>query len=384
MSAHDSFLDGLFDDVLDQPADRPRKNKFFPWHKPRKHYVRTKQWIRIINRHIDTIKTGEDIKYLSLPGDDLFDVKLIHDNICVPKDINLNFLGFNDFNNEVGFRKEDANLTLTEVRAMSNINSQSDVINYDIMNVGNHNSIPYKHVKSHGNFEIINLDFCDSMLGRVPSKIYADHYKLLTTLFRIQSSRDNPWLLFITTRIGNEYIAPEALKILLDCFENNCQDKKFSDVITNEFGYNLSLSIDELITEGKKFSNVVLISLLKWMQKNCLTLNPNFVVKLEDVMEYTVNYASTAPDMISFALKFTPKPNINHDPLGLAISNDQPLDEVEIACRFPSVIVRKRDCDLELEQNQILMQEMIHETENMLKNARYDTTNFLAWCTSEN
>ncbi len=382
MSANESLMDGIFDDIIDQPADRPKKDEFFPWHKPRKQYVRVKQWLRIINRNFDAISPNNELKYLSLPGDDLFDVKLIHDEVCIPKNVQLSFLGFNNFNNETGFRKEDANLTLTEVRAMPKINSNSDVINYDIMNIGKHDSIPYKQVKAHGTFEVINLDFCDSVIGRAPNKFQDDHYKLLTQLFRIQSSRDNPWILFITSRIGNEYIDEEALRILLNCFDRNCQDQRFVDTITDNFGYDLDTSLEEIILDGQAFSNVVLVSLLKWMQTYCLTLNPNFVVKLEDAIEYTVNPASTSPDMVSFALRFTPKPNINYDPHGLAINNHPPLNETEIACRFPPVLVRKMNCDVELNNDDLLRQEMITQTEILLKKARYDVTNFSSWCMS--
>lgn len=382
MSADESLMDGLFDDILEQPAGRPKKDVFFPWHKPRKQYVRTKQWIRIIERHFDSVVTNNEIKYLSLPGDDLLDVKELHDKICLPKDVNLNFLGFNDFNNDVDSRKEDANLTLTEVRAMPKISPASEVINYNIMNVGKYNSIPYKHVKAQGSFDVINLDFCDSVVGLSPNKFVDDHYKLLTQLCRMQSTRDEPWLLFITTRIGSEYIDPEALNILINCFNKNCQDEIFLDVMIDNFGYDLEVSQEELLSDGERFSNIVLISLLKWMQAYCLTLNPNFVVKLEDVLEYTVNHASNAPDMISIALKFTPKPNINIDPHGLAVNIHAPLNEVEIACRFPPVVTRKRNCDIELERDGVLKQQMISETEALLKKSRYDVTNFSNWCAS--
>ncbi|HDR2372831.1 TPA: hypothetical protein QCH90_004292, partial [Enterobacter asburiae] len=115
MSDQDFFSD-LFENVQEAPEGRLVKNQFMPWHHPRKHLVRLEQWVYFINKLLDKhFKDKKNLKYFSLPGDDLLDIRTIHDEICLERNITLQFLGFNDHESESS-REQNANISLNEVR----------------------------------------------------------------------------------------------------------------------------------------------------------------------------------------------------------------------------------------------------------------------------
>lgn len=89
MELHESFDQGLFDGLIEEPASRKTKKEFKPWHNPRKQLVRKEQWIYFTSKYLANILSGRTtLKYFSLPGDDLLDVRVFHDSICEPKKYN--------------------------------------------------------------------------------------------------------------------------------------------------------------------------------------------------------------------------------------------------------------------------------------------------------
>jgi len=380
MNQLDDFTADLFDDVVETPASRPTKNTFFPWHNPRKQYVRINQWLKILDRYKTNIFSNGTMKYLGLPGDDLLDIREIHNRFCANNNIKLNFLGFNNFSdNDESHRKENANLSITEVRELMYIDPSSDVIDNDILNIGRYGSLAYERVRTHGNFDVINLDFCDSVTKRPPSVFGGTHYNMITRLIQMQTARNKPWILFITTRIGENHVNDETLNILKACFSNNIQHDNFRTAVSEMYGIENHVCIDEHLGESTKFSNIILTSFCKWMLGYSLNLNPCSTISIEDVIEYKVLPEAPSADMISIALKFTPRHEINIDPLNLAANQtiqNLDLNESVIATRFISKIIRKIDCDAKLAEDDAIKEDMICQTIQLLQSARYDTSGY--------
>ncbi len=80
---NDVATDDLISDVVPnnlQHEQFPQK-EFKPWHRPRKQWIRVKQWKQETLRLVDAITlTDRPLTYLSLPGDDLLDVRVIYEN----------------------------------------------------------------------------------------------------------------------------------------------------------------------------------------------------------------------------------------------------------------------------------------------------------------
>ena len=159
----DDLLDGIVDNVVSEPGTRTVKSNFEAWHLPRKQFVRIKQWVSLIERNQSRILNGKNtLSYLSLPGDDLLDLRVIHDRFCVQNDVTLKFLGFNKYPRDINDpRHYDINLSLVEVKERKFIAQESVVLNNDINQIGSPGSSAHIAAQEHGPFDVINLDFCE-------------------------------------------------------------------------------------------------------------------------------------------------------------------------------------------------------------------------------
>lgn len=92
---------------------------FKPWHKPRKHFVRLRQWsdeVKALITDLSRMRAGalpERLRYLTLPGDELLDIRVLHD-ACAEKKVRLRYLGFNT--PEGGVRRLESELSQAKVQ----------------------------------------------------------------------------------------------------------------------------------------------------------------------------------------------------------------------------------------------------------------------------
>ncbi len=93
----------LVRDSLDErlpPTPEPAAQKpFQPWHKPRKQFIRLRQWCDEVKALLAELTKARgaapaSLSYLTLPGDELLDVRVLHD-VCGAQSVRLRYLGFN-------------------------------------------------------------------------------------------------------------------------------------------------------------------------------------------------------------------------------------------------------------------------------------------------
>lgn len=380
MEIHESFDQGLFDGLTEEPASRKTKKEFKPWHNPRKQLVRKEQWIYFTSKYLANILSGRTtLKYFSLPGDDLLDVRVFHDSICEPKKIQLNFVGFNDHTSDPE-REQDANLSLAEVRAMPFIDKESVYHENNVLHVGVFRSLAYTRMKDHGDYDVINLDFCDSITSCDPTKNEESHYHLLKNVINIQRSRDEPWLLFITTRVGSDHIQSDVLELLTSCYEANLEDDNFKNESINKYGISNSAELNQALTKPDLFNKLICISICKWLLSQALSSKPQVTVKVLDAMEYKVNPNAPHADMISFALYFVPHPDKDSDKIGLApvMKQHQKFKEPEVSIPYLHRFSVTTNCDEWLMEDTSKKEAVIDESLQLLDSARYDTTFYVA------
>lgn len=381
MEMHESFDEGMFDDFTEEPASRKAKKPFKPWHNPRKQLVRKEQWVYFTSYYLKAMLSERTtLKYFSLPGDDLLDVRVFHDEICEPNKVKLNFVGFNDHTSDPE-REQDANLSLTEVRAMPFIAKESVYHENNVLHVGVFKSLAYSRMKDHGDYDVINLDFCDSITSCEPTKGEESHYHLLKNVISIQRSRDEPWLLFITTRVGIEHIQPDVLELLLNCYEENLKDEKFRNESFEKYSVSNRDELIDALKEPKSFNKLICISICKWILSQALSSKPQVTVKVLDAMEYKVNPRAQHADMISFALYFIPHPDKDTDKIGLAPvkKKHQEFREPDISLPYLYRFSVTTDCDEWLNGDNDKKENVIGESMKLLESARYDTSSYISY-----
>jgi len=239
----------------------------------------------------------------------------------------------------------------------------------------NKGSLAYERFKDFSDYDVINLDFCDSITKRKPGDGNPNHYNLLTKIIQLQNHRDKPWLLFLTTRVGVDHIHDDALSSFKEHYKSNLTHESFKDKSREIFNVFDEETLNKAFSECEVFRKIISTSLCKWLLSFSLSLTPKTTVKILDAMEYKVLPESQYPDMISIALMFTPHSDEVTDPLGLAKfkRKAQVFDEPTIASNYLEKISKCTDCDNYLATSPEKKELMITKSIDLLNSARFDT-----------
>ncbi|SDJ54626.1 hypothetical protein SAMN04487926_16121 [Paraburkholderia steynii] len=384
MDNNSEHEDDLAADIIGEgtyEAARPLKKAFLPWHRPRKQYVRERQWIFHIRRALKEFKKIDDepLRYLGLPGVDLLDLRYIHERVCEEKKLPLLFLGFNTCNPHTDAGAE-LNISLTEVRALPQVVKDSDVIGADFRQIGVLTSKAYQYAKKTGPYDVVNLDLCDCFAAESPDKLDTTHYDAMKGLITFQGRRAEPWLLFLTTRGGSGDVHPGVLSKLANKYKANLEQcAEFRTASNEHLKIDSIADVDAALQAPRGEVDVFLTALCKWLLGEALANMPPTTVQLLGVLEYQVNERAKTPDLFSIALKFAPGNYVPPDALGLARPAGKKPTECEHAPALVPGIALRKDVDATLSGDPNLHEEMSVGMESLLVQARYDGKAFRAW-----
>jgi hypothetical protein len=363
--------------VYDQPPSFSKK--FEPWHKPRKQFVREKQWTALIESLIIERGTSpQSLNYRGLPGDDSLDIRHFHDVICAPKQLQLRFLGFNT-NLATGHNTKSAvEVSLDEITRLPYIHKKSDLSADDFVAISGE-TIAWDKALEMAPFDVINLDLCDSVAKEKPDVFAENHYNTIHKLMTLQSSsQKRPWLLFLTTRTDEDLVNPVVLRNLKKIYKNNLDCPAFSEKSLSNFAVSDESSLNEYCKKSKGFSNIFLLSFSKWILGMGLNQAPQSNVEIKDIMGYKVLSDSTS-DMYSIALKITPTLSPPIDVGGLAKRRKKGITECEKAIEMFEMLALQKNVDQVLKTDQSLNIEMMNNTSLLLEKARYDKVEYINW-----
>jgi len=379
-SIGDSFADDLLG-TNSYDFERPPKKDFLPWHRPRKQFVREKQWAeQLLKLVTDSPPETGVIKYLGLPGDDLLDLRHFHDKICAPNGLKLKFLGFNKGMKPGEEHKTELEISLDEVNRLPYVDNTSKLVDYDFTNIALPRSSAWNDSRKMGPFDIINIDLCDGFAKQPLSGFKQTHYNTLSTLMTLQSRRIQPWLLMLTTRTDSEGVDSNVFQRLKSLYDKNLEECTIFGHASNEyFSVNTLESLEGYCKNELGFSNIFIISLCKWILGIALDQNPPSKMALKNAFGYKVFAKSTCPNLVSIAIEITPTFSTSVDRLGLVTNTPETIDECTLATRILKRVNKQLDVDKILEEDTEMMSAMITSTSALLNQARYDITNFENW-----
>ncbi|MBA4304002.1 MAG: hypothetical protein C0424_07240 [Sphingobacteriaceae bacterium] len=369
-----------------QPSSPKERDGFQPWHKPRKQYVREKQWCQEIRELFDEHPPENNIfKYLGLPGEDLLDLRYFHDKICVPRGFKLKYLGFNNDGNSSVERGSDLHVSLHEVNRLGLVSEESAIMPDNFCKIADEKTPASKKTKHLGPFDVINIDLCDG-IGKQSHEFLQTHYSTLSRIMNLQSRRKNPWLLFITTRTaGPKQIDEGVFEVLKKIYVENLEKcPSFLEASMTERSISDETSLDSVIESAKGKADVFLVSLCKWLAAMGLSLTPKVEVKVKSVFGYKVYGGEDFQDMTSLSLLITPTDSGVNDPYGLAFPSQRDVNECELAVHALRLVCSQLDVDAVLEESAELKEEMIHATGELLELARYNKGRYLEWAGQAN
>ena len=361
-------------------APEPHKKDFSPWHKPRKQYIRHHQWCKEIEALlVDMHPDSNTLKYLGLPGDDLLDLRYFHAKVCEPRKMGLRFLGFNRNANPKSMQT-DLNISLDEVRKLSSVDHQSEIIWDDFCLVADDSSKAWNTTKALGPYDIINLDLCDGFGKHEPGVFDDTYYSAVNQLMSLQARNKNPWLFFLTTRAEKHHVHSDTLHRLLEKYlQNLASCPRFKAASMETFAIQDEISLKAAADTGDGHLAVLLVGLCKWLLGIAITQQPPSRVEVKSTIGYRVYAGAPHDDLISLALRFDPSFVPVGDPMGFAKHLSTLPNECELAAEALTQVGQRSCADKILADNMKLYSQMAEAMADLLRLARYDVPAFHAW-----
>ena len=347
------------DDHIDTslPPEAPRLSspeplRFMPWHKPRKHFVRVEQWLRhidgIVNKlGIETFADGEPLRYLTLPGPDLLDVRMVAE-YCSSKAIKLKYTGFCHAggSEERRLRQNVSQFSLTYKTSVVN---SSRVVRSMLQDVGVKNSEAAVELQKGGPFDVINIDACEPLADHADDR----SGRLVDTIRSITEDqlkrRRKPWVLFLTTPIQADSISAQSMNALNgQVIQNTKNDGDFANELAKKFGEDEDLDAflaRMCAANGDGLLSVFSLGLSKWLIH--LAEQAKFkVVKLKGFSYSMFRQEPFEPNMVSLCFLFEPVDIAISDNTGLT-SNQKPVETEETPAMSTHIRALKRAFNIE-------------------------------------
>ena len=287
MSSEITEASGLADDIFnvgEYQAVSPIERRFEAWHRPRKQFVRDRQWIEQVRKLYDeSTTTRDEFRYLGLPGLDLLDLRFFHSEICRPRGLRMSFLGFNSEALD-GTRAQIAlNISMDEMRKLNAVNARSEIVSDDFFAISNVNSIAYQKTIDIGPYDVINLDLCDG-LG-APASVRPGHsaHEALARIIPLQFRHKHSWLLFLTTRVGKAHVEQAFLDKLLGKYNENLRNcAGFQNSSKEHFTIEDLVSLANAAQTDAGLVPVYLTGVFKWLAGFAVESNPPSKLELEE------------------------------------------------------------------------------------------------------
>ena len=372
----DEFLGDIYQGEFKSQTVRMKKTDFKPWHKPRKHFLRLMQWCSETEKLMTRLNlpAGSEMRYLGLPGEDLLDLRVIKD-VC-PKGVQLRYLGFDD---SLAKETKELNLAQHEVNSDSSIHLSSRVIKDRIEQVVDSSQMAHKYVQDYAPFDVINLDFCQS-ITHLAKKGVIPYLEAIRTLCDIQiKNRVQPWLLFITTRAIREQLDPQTHKKLFErIIENLRTHQNFSTALGAQLGL-ASQDLENDLSGSKRLAHknwidAYVLAISKWLLNYMMSTSYKVTVKM--LPSYAYGVGSPKPDMISLAFYLEPNIPEHQDSSGLTRARHSgvvPPTESELAVDLITRVATIENVDKKFSGNPALKAKYVQKFSDLLAQLRYDT-----------
>lgn len=385
-SDDDDFL-ADFSGIGEYEAASPNPREYKPWHRPRKQYIREKQWCASIAEILpEWTSNSSTLKYLTLPGEDLLDIRLIHDRICNSSNVNIQFIGFDTSAAPDSANQTDFNTSLHETYRLEHIDRNSTVLPDDILLVGDPKSIAYQRVDASGPYHAINLDFCNGFAQNpVHPHSLPTVYDLLGAILDIQSRGPSRSLLFMTFRTNRASNSEKAIEKLFELAQSRFTDcQPYQRAVLRYFDVNNVAEFESSLLQDETFESTFLLSTFTYLLDAAFA--SNIELTLTDIVNYKVYPESPRPDMASIVITIRPFRNNVPDPNGLR--NNRFIVASPSLCSLSRDLVyptsNRRNVDTILADDDELREQMITGTMELLAQARYEVGDYRAWACQQN
>jgi hypothetical protein len=355
---------------------------FEAWHRPRKQYVRRVQWLEEIWRLTEDLDlhSGE-FRYLTLPGNDLLDIRYLAGQVFMPRELRLKYLGFNTAATPSNPAQAELNSAEFPIKRLDCVDPESQVSPGEFRRVGEPRSIAWKHVRRAGPFHAINLDLCGGFAGREKADGIPNYFTALKVLLQNQRGSDDDFLLFVTTRMDDDNVDTgirETLHRVAQNIYETCES--YASAFGDAWGLPED-SADVQISEATGTSEAFMLGLTQWLV-SC-GVAEGLKASVRSFMTYRSAPGPGEDDLVSLAIRFKPDPVIEPDSHGLVKPIGAQSTSVERECEQSTAIpgkVRGRVLvDDVLTAQSAEFEKCVEESCELLSAAGYDLDAYRGW-----
>lgn len=384
---------GSPDEATPSTLSDERLQQFAPWHHPVKQIVRQRQWAALAKKLLeDRQNNSTTLRYFTLPGKDLFDIKTLAE-VCAPLGVAIEYFGFNSMSppprpngeaseSEAGHVNSAAAWAAVESALRQAGRTTSDsIINPDrLEDIAVNHSHASAKLRLRPHFDIINVDVCDH-LAYAPAGRERTTFDALNALLQHQMGAKSPWLLYLTTRADRNLLGVPGLAFQKAISENlNVAGSGFGAALADCLEANQSKIVSELNAvwnaQDMKFLKLFTVGLGKFLLQ-FFCGQPNLPANVELASAYAYRVYEDEPDMLALAFRITPEPPRVFPPSAggaAVIPSLEPARAVRVAERAK----RLWDIDSALDDKQVRL-EAVEGMQRLLEGAHYDIAEWKYW-----
>lgn len=351
----------------------PEPLTYAPWHKPRKQFVRRVQWAQEVQGLISALRKsgylqGDTVRYLTLPGPDLLDVRVLSE-VCRENTASLKYLGLCRDNES------------RQARLRRNISAfseaEGDVLPYTFEALAKPNGTAMRAIGSLGSFHVINVDACQPLAKRDPNETGRLIDAIRTVIEHQVNKARHQWLLFITTVVQPGSVSENSLSTLkAEIQKNSAQSLEFKSLAISAIdpsGDALDSCLAAASSDrGEPFARMFSLGLTKWLIHLCEDHGYS-VIGRKPYCYSTIPAEPFPANMVSLGFEFRPKPLDLTDQSGLTETQHLPFDDsgLPLDIRAAKAIEGMVNLDHALRDDPELAQSLGLETKDLLRQVGY-------------
>ena len=382
-----NFVNDVLPAQVEEPAVPVELTTLQPWHRPRKQFVRERQWIHysrlLIERERDSaalpvpVEGDPEVRYLTLPGIDYIDVRMLGE-MCRKMHCLLTSTGF------IAGSEDNPQVARAKIRESTlvgagYITERSHTFARRFEELADDGGQAMRELERKGPFHIINVDPCGSIASpnaQHARRIVDAIHKVIE--FQIDKMAGR-WLLFLTADVRPESLAPETFTRLTRAIVRNAeQSNDFRRRMMSVFNGNHD-DVESIIREassngGQTYLKLFSLGFAKWLLH--LARNKDWDLKTHSSYCYsTAGGNLESPTMTCLAFEFVPPPRTLRDEFGVSRAPAARQDRREdTSMRAIEKVSRMDDLDLRLRSSNALRRDMAERTRLLLHEAGYADT----------
>ena len=367
-------------------AGRPAPKQFQPWHKPRKQWVRNHVLVQNIRELADKLVFPADspfFRYLSLPGDDLLDIRLLAP-VLHRRGLILNYVGFNSVGKNSD-RELRLSLAENEVRNLAGVYRDSKIYRDRIEHVGFRDSLQWTRVRDCSPYHAINIDLCDHIAAKSQDNL-PTYISAVAEIVHLQLKRSrDPWLLFIATCVAPGSVDAANLAAFISAIRANIEASAdfgngLRDVLCREGGELEAALASPHCLAPERFRDLFSIGFGKWLLHYMGSATPRTKLTLLRSCHYPVG--GEEADLVTLAFRCDPliEPPVDNYLLVNAGGHPSPEPD-EVACALALIERSAAMINIHemLTRRPDLYRHLTQESHALLKESHYPVDRYEEW-----